>query len=402
VSPEAGAAIGAATSAIGQVPFTPEVPEKVDLSAEQRKAQTAEQKSALAQQRLQERTTAHEAASQAYERVAPKAAPTAPVGAPSAPVTPAGAPEGTPIVELGAPGTYAKATGPGSMVYNYARVAGVPEIEAGQALGMGKGEGEVYDLLERRRRGITEAQTRFPSEGWQENPLFGGLMTRDVTPKGSYVVGEEGLREVPVQEPVPSKLTPDQELARVWAEQMAAEQRLAEAQEMERLKNEAALAKRGMTRAQTVAEARQTRAEEAQIDLAAAKKAAPGPVAQALRPAEVTGAKAGQTGFVRRGIAGGVLGAYGAMSLNELIDRYNKGDRDPELVKVLMAATASGAAVLPAIGPKTSRLKGAGVMAAVPLMGYDLYKAFSDEEKRLRMEQELQRRAQQVKGAVSP
>lgn len=405
ISPAAGAAIGAATSAVGQIPFTPEVPQKVDLTGAQTKADVAQSKAELAQQRLQERTGQYEAARQAQVEAEARMAPKTPAGVPAAPVAPsgapvAGAPEGAPVVELGEPGRYGKATGPGSMVYNYARVAGVPEIEAGQALGMGKGEGEVYDLLERRRRGITEAQTRFPSEGWQENPLFGGLMTRDVTPKASYVAGAEGLRELPAAEAVPAKLTQEQELAQRQADQAEAERRLAETQEMERIKNEAALAKRGATRAQTVAEARKTRAEEAQIDLAAARKAAPGPVAQALRPAEVTGAKAGQTGFTRRAIAGGVLGAYGTMSLNELMDRYNKGERDPELIKALMAAGASGAAVLPAVGPKTARLKGAGMMAAVPLMGYDLYKAIADEEKRLKMENELQRRAGQIRDAV--
>lgn len=79
--------------------------------------------------------------------------------------------------QLGVPGTYPTATGPGSAVFNYARVEGLPEIEAAKALGMGKGEGEVYDLLNKRRQALNTIQQRFPSESYVENPRFGGVMT---------------------------------------------------------------------------------------------------------------------------------------------------------------------------------------------------------------------------------
>ena len=62
-------------------------------------------------------------------------------------------------------------------MFNYARVEGLPEIEAAKALGMGKGEGEVYDLLNKRRQGLNTIQQRFPSESYVENPRFGGIMT---------------------------------------------------------------------------------------------------------------------------------------------------------------------------------------------------------------------------------
>lgn len=124
---------------------------------------------------------------------APAGLPGAPAGAPGQP-RPMAAPGGRPAVggpagpvggpatvggptQLGVPGTYPTATGPGSAVFNYARVEGLPEIEAAKALGMGKGEGEVYDLLNKRRQALNTIQQRFPSESYVENPRFGGLMT---------------------------------------------------------------------------------------------------------------------------------------------------------------------------------------------------------------------------------
>ena len=80
-------------------------------------------------------------------------------------------------MQLGVPGTYPTATGPGSATFNYARAFGLPEIEAGRALGTGKAENEVWDLLNRRQDALTTIQQRFPSESYVENPRFGGIMT---------------------------------------------------------------------------------------------------------------------------------------------------------------------------------------------------------------------------------
>jgi len=80
-------------------------------------------------------------------------------------------------VQLGTPGTYPTATGPGSATFNYGRVFGLPEIEAGRALGTGKAEGEVWDLLNKRQKALTTIRQRFPSGNFEENPRFGGLMT---------------------------------------------------------------------------------------------------------------------------------------------------------------------------------------------------------------------------------
>ena len=75
------------------------------------------------------------------------------------------------------PGTYPVASGPGSATANYGRAFGLPQIEAERALGLGKAENEVWDLLNKRQEALTTIQQRFPSEAYVENPRFGGIMT---------------------------------------------------------------------------------------------------------------------------------------------------------------------------------------------------------------------------------
>jgi hypothetical protein len=132
-----------------------------------------------------------------------------PAGAPGAPAAPqsvvrvpGGAPGGggLPSTQLGTPGTYPTATGPGSATFNYGRVYGLPEIEAGRALGTGKAEGEVWDLLNKRQQALTNIQQRFPGDTFIENPRYGGLMTPAPSagggPRASYVA-QPTMRDVP-------------------------------------------------------------------------------------------------------------------------------------------------------------------------------------------------------------
>jgi len=152
--------------------------------------------------------------------------PAAPPGAPAAPQSvvrvPGGAPGGLPggPTQLGAPGTYPTATGPGSATFNYGRVYGLPEIEAGKALGTGKAEGEVWDLLNKRQQALTNIQQRFPGDTFIENPRYGGIMTPAPSagggPRQSFVnqpptpaaPGQPpqagGLRPLPPRQPVPT------------------------------------------------------------------------------------------------------------------------------------------------------------------------------------------------------
>jgi hypothetical protein len=67
----------------------------------------------------------------------------------------------------------------GTMPYNYAKAAGLTDIEAGRALDMTKQAGGVHDLTSQRREGLGKIQSLFPSERYIENPRFGGIMTPD-------------------------------------------------------------------------------------------------------------------------------------------------------------------------------------------------------------------------------
>lgn len=153
-----------------------------------------------------------------------------PPGAPTAP--PAGGAGAPPMAggprQLGIPGTYPTTTGPGSAVFNYGRAYGLPEIEAGKALGTGKAEGEVWDLLTKRQQAMTDIQRRFPTETYAENPRFGGILTQQqgagAGPRASYVQTPpapagapagvppgapagapqaSGLRQLPPRQPIP-------------------------------------------------------------------------------------------------------------------------------------------------------------------------------------------------------
>lgn len=67
----------------------------------------------------------------------------------------------------------------GTMPYNYAKAAGLTDIEAGRALDMTKQAGGVHDLTTQRREAMQRIQQLFPGESYIENPRFGGLMTLD-------------------------------------------------------------------------------------------------------------------------------------------------------------------------------------------------------------------------------
>jgi hypothetical protein len=67
----------------------------------------------------------------------------------------------------------------GTMPYNYAKSAGLTDIEAGRALDMTKNAGGVHDLTSQRREGLNKIQSLFPGETYVENPRFSGIMTPD-------------------------------------------------------------------------------------------------------------------------------------------------------------------------------------------------------------------------------
>lgn len=168
---------------------------------------------------------------QAAAAAAPGGAPAGLPGAPAGPGAPGGPPQsvvrvqppGGSLIELGTPGTYPRATGPGSGTFNYARNAGLTEIEAGRALDMTKQAGGTHDLLTQRR----EALNRIAQMGgdFRENQMFGGLMTPvqgvgsgprqsfvaahpDVDPQAAPPKGPPPLQALPPRAPVPTTPPP--------------------------------------------------------------------------------------------------------------------------------------------------------------------------------------------------
>ena len=111
----------------------------------------------------------------------------------------------------------------GTMPYNYAKAAGLTDIEAGRALDMTKQAGGVHDLTSQRREGLQKIQQLFPTDNFVENPRFGGLMTPDqgagAGPRQSFVMQppeagapgqppQGGLRELPPRMPIPNTPPP--------------------------------------------------------------------------------------------------------------------------------------------------------------------------------------------------
>lgn len=122
-----------------------------------------------------------------------------PVGVPS---TPSGPPQSVvrlPIPSGGLDAGRLASGQTGTMPYNYAKAAGLTDIEAGRALDMTKQTGGVHDLTSQRREGMSKIQQLFPGERYVENPRFGGLLTPDQGvgqgPRASYVY--QGASELP-------------------------------------------------------------------------------------------------------------------------------------------------------------------------------------------------------------
>ena len=119
-----------------------------------------------------------------------------------------------------------------------------------------------------------------------------------------------------------------------------------------------------------------------------------GPVGRAMQNFGVATGKTAIWNPVGRtaiGALGGYQAATGANTLAnipvaDLIARWRAGDRSPEIAQALMQAGVSTAqigtgtaAMLPAMGPKTAKIKGAGTIGTLGLGAYNAYKALTEE-----------------------
>jgi hypothetical protein len=200
------------------------------------------------------------------------------------------------------------------------------------------------------------------------------------------------------------------ELEQKIVDDRAAQERLAQQQEMDRLKNEKILAAQqnseaqrrfneaqraktsGVTRAQTTMETAEDRARLLAEELDDARKAAKNAPNFANRQLQNIGVATAKSGPILKGGLG-ALGGYEAakgintlanLSLSDLQKRYDNGDRSPQLMDALKKAaeatvqvTAGTAAAMPAFGPTTSKIKGAGVLGTGALGAYQAWNALN-------------------------
>jgi hypothetical protein len=242
-----------------------------------------------------------------------------------------------------------------------------------------------------------------PDSGQRARLAFG---MPDATPSG-----------ILVQPDVAAPLKEQQALEQKMADDRAAQERLAQQNEMDRLKNERALAAQqhsqaqsafnkaqtaktsGIARAQNTMETAEDRARLLAEELEEARKAGKNAPSATGRILQNTGVKVGKgSNIVKGGL--GALGGYEAakgintlanLSLADLQKRYEEGDRSPALMAAIAKAAeattqigAGTAAAMPAFGPQTAKIKGAGIAGTAALGAMQLWNASKEKAKQRR------------------
>jgi hypothetical protein len=422
IDPATGALAGAGFSALGQIPFEPQMPAKApDLTSLEDAAKKAKVRADIAEQRLQQRmgsTTpiaggadldaleaeykrtqfflkyAEEDLQKAVNAQKAKMPPsTAPV-APSAPQGVSAAPE-TP-----------------SIITDPNQPSADQHTRAIQ--------GTTVDDVTGRARQTTynERTSQIARNAANQQQVLQALGQQGIVDPSKAFALTEGISGstpsgVMVSPDLAGERQQQAELQQRMADDKAAQERLAQQEEMQRLKNERALAAQqqseaqkrfeqaqraktsGVTRAQTVAETAADRQAAAEADLASGRKLAKSAPSIVTRPLEVTGVKSGKAGIATRagiGAIGGLQAARGInelanMPIEELLKRYQAGERSPELLAAIQQAAGAGAqtgfgaaATVPVIGPRTARIKGAGAIGTGLMGAYEGYKALTEKE----------------------
>jgi len=392
VDPAVAATLGAATSILGQVPFQPKLPSKIDPSKAIEKYEAARDATELAKAKLgssipgsssyaslqQEYQLARDSLEKAkneyilaekMSKIAPPPA-VAPTVAPSAAPTEAGLIPSAEQHQRGFQGTTKETgiTGRASQTTYQARTQEIAEQaerqrKAAQALvKSGVLTGEMPDLTKFGGAASTPAGVLAPSSAVK------------------MMQNEQDLQRIVEEARIAQeKRQAEMELDRLRQQRAAAGQRL---QLASSALTPAESAQSGLAKAETNEELARRQLERA--------KATPGAL---MRPLETTGAKVGRSGALTRGAIGGIGGyqaatganALAGMDLNKLIERWAAGDRSPELQQALIeAANAAGrtgagvAAAVPAMGKGTARLKGAGVLGTLGLGAIQAMRALQE------------------------
>jgi hypothetical protein len=422
IDPATGALAGAGFSALGQIPFDPQMPAKApDLSSLQDAAKKAKVRADIAEQRLQQRMgsatpiaggTDLDALEAEYRRTQfflkyaeedlQKA-----VNAQKAKMPPTIAPA-TPSASQGvsaAPETPSIITDPNQ-----------PSADQHtRAI-----QGTTVDDVTGRARQTTynERPSQLARTAANQQQVLQALGQQGIVDPNKAFALTEGISGstpsgVMVSPDLAGERQQQAELEQRMADDRAAQERLAQQEEMQRLKNEKALAAQqntqaqkafeqaqkakasGVTRAQTAAETAADRYAAAQADVASGRKLAKIAPGMVTRPLEVTGVKSGKAGIATRagiGAIGGLQAARGInelanMPIEELIKRYQAGERSPELLAAIQKVAGAGAqtgfgaaATVPVIGPRTARIKGAGAIGTGLMGAYEGYKALTEKE----------------------
>jgi len=421
VSPGAGALTGALASTVGQYPFTAElqtVKPPPDLDAAEKAAGKAQRQFEIAEQRLNQRVNSGRPItggshlviledeykrSQAALQLAEKQLQDA-VAAQKAKVAPA-----PPVVAANAPAA-------GSMASATPQIITDPNVPTADQHTRAI-QGTTVDDVTGRARQTTynERTSQIARNAANADQTLKALDEQGLIDRNKALALTEGISG---STPSGIKVAPDlagetqnkAELEQKIVDDRAAQERLAQQQEMDRLKNEKILAAQqnseaqrrfneaqraktsGVTRAQTTMETAEDRARLLAEELDDARRAAKTAPGTAERVLQNTGAKVGKgSNIVKGGL--GALGGYEAakgintlanLSLSDLQKRYDNGDRSPQLMDALKKAaeatvqvTAGTAAAMPAFGPTTSKIKGAGVLGTGALGAYQAWNALN-------------------------
>jgi hypothetical protein len=422
IDPATGALAGAGFSALGQIPFEPQMPAKApDLSSLQDAAGKAERRYQIAQNRLDQRMNnptpvaggrdlidlemeynrsqrmlqyAEEDLQRAVNAQKAKVPPTIAPTTPSAPQGVSAAPE-TP-----------------SIITDPNQPSADQHTRAIQ--------GTTVDDVTGRARQTTynERTSQIARNAANQQQVLQALGQQGLVDPNKAFALTEGISGstpsgVMVSPDLAGERQQQAELEQRMADDRAAQERLAQQEEMQRLKNEKALAAQqntqaqkafeqaqksktaGVTRAQTAAETAADRSVAAEEDLKAGRKLAKTAPSGLTRATEVTGVKSGKAGITTRagiGAIGGLQAARGInelanMPIEELIKRYQAGERSPELLAAIQKVAGAGAqtgfgaaATVPVIGPRTARIKGAGAIGTGLMGAYEGYKALTEKE----------------------
>jgi hypothetical protein len=422
IDPATGALAGAGFSALGQIPFEPQMPAKApDLSSLQDAAGKAERRYQIAQNRLDQRMNnptpvaggrdlidlemeynrsqrmlqyAEEDLQRAVNAQKAKVPPTIAPTTPSAPQGVSAAPE-TP-----------------SIITDPNQPSADQHTRAIQ--------GTTVDDVTGRARQTTynERTSQIARNAANQQQVLQALGQQGLVDPNKAFALTEGISGstpsgVMVSPDLAGERQQQAELEQRMADDRAAQERLAQQEEMQRLKNEKALAAQqntqaqkafeqaqksktaGVTRAQTAAETAADRSVAAEEDLKAGRKLAKTAPSGLTRATEVTGVKSGKAGITTRagiGAIGGLQAARGInelanMPIEELIKRYQAGERSPELLAAIQKVAGAGAqtgfgaaATVPVIGARTARIKGAGAIGTGLMGAYEGYKALTEKE----------------------